>query len=186
MVRIPPTLGTNAGISGAGSIAAPFTVVVDSREQTPFAFTGLHGDARHGRQPLTVRTVTAGLSAGDYSIEGFERQVAIERKSLCDLFNTLGQARARFIRELGRLHAMEFAAVVVEAGWEEVLQRPPPRSRLLPKTVYRSVLAWQQRYYRVHWWLCPSRGFAEVTTFRMLERFWKDWHARTRGQEPPY
>jgi hypothetical protein len=36
------------------------------------------------------------------------------------------------------------------------------------------VIAWQQRYPRVHWWLCPGRAFAEVTTYRILERYWRD------------
>jgi ERCC4-type nuclease len=170
-----------------GKLVAPFTLVIDSREQTPYAFAGLRSDADAGRRPLLVRTVTRGLEAGDYSLEGFERLVAVERKSLSDLFATLGQARARFVRELRRLQALyEFAAVVVEAGWEDILVRPPPRSRLRPKTVFRSVVAWQQRYPRVHWWMCPSREFAEVVTFRMLERFWRDRTAKDRGKEPPY
>jgi ERCC4-type nuclease len=169
-----------------GRVVAPFTVIIDSREQAPYAFAGLRSDADAGRRPLLFRTVTRGLEAGDYSLEGFERLVAVERKSLSDLFATLGQARARFVRELVRLDAYAFAAVVVEGTWEDVLARPPARSRLNPKTVFRSVVAWQQRLPRVHWWMCPSREFAEVTTFRMLERFWKDWQAKNRGKQPPY
>ena len=170
----------------SGKLVTPFTLVIDSREQTPYAFAGLRSDADAGRQPLLVRTVTRGLEAGDYSLEGFERLVAVERKSLSDLFTTLGQARARFVRELQRLASYDFAAVVVEGTWEDVLVRPPSRSQLNAKTVFRSVVAWQQRYPRVHWWMCPSRAFAEVATFRMLERFWKDRMAKERGKEPPF
>src|SRR5581483_2134770 len=100
-------------------------------------------------------------------------QLAVERKSLADLFHTLGQGRDRFQRELGRLAKYDFAAIVIEADWSTIIMDPPKRSRLLPKTIFRSVIAWQLRYPRIHWWTCPNRQFAEVTTFRLLERFWK-------------
>ena len=168
-----------------GLLVTPFTVLIDTREQRPFGFASIRSDAYTGRRPLLVRTLVRTLDAGDYSLVGFERRVSVERKALADLFNTLGQARARFVRELQRLQAAyEFAAVVVEAGWEDILGRPPPRSRLRPKTVFRSVVAWQQRYPRVHWWMCPSREFAEVVTFRVLERFWKDCAGNGHGKEP--
>jgi hypothetical protein len=170
------TQGT--GVHG-GLLVTPYTVVVDSREQQPFAFTGLRGDAVQGRRTLLVRAVTRCLPAGDYSLEGFEGQMAVERKSLADLFNTLGQSRARFSRELQTLSAYAFSAVVIEAGWETILGRPPPRSRLNPKTVFRSVIAWQQLWPRLHWWALPSRAVAEVTTLRILERFWKNQQKQT-------
>jgi ERCC4-type nuclease len=176
----------NRPLSDNSQIVAPFTVVVDTREQLPFAFAGIRADAVHGRRPVLVRTVRCGLPAGDYSLAGFELSVAIERKSLADLFSTLGQARARFVRELQQLDTYAFAAVVVEAGWEDVLARPPARSRLNPKTIWRSVIAWEQRYPRIHWHFLPGRSLAEVYTFRALERFWKDWQAKNRANVPPY
>jgi hypothetical protein len=67
----------------------------------------------------------------------------------------------------------QFAAVVIEGDWHTIVRRPPVRSRLNPKTVVASIAAWSQRY-RVHFWTCPNREFAERYTFRLLERFWKD------------
>jgi hypothetical protein len=115
-----------------------------------------------------------GLRTGDYSLRGYEARVAVERKSLQDVYHTLGQRRACFQRELARLNEMDFAAVVVEASWEAILRDPPERSRLRPKVVYRSVLAWGQRYPRVHWYMMGNRRLAEVTTLRILERFYRD------------
>ncbi|MDE2097140.1 MAG: ERCC4 domain-containing protein, partial [Patescibacteria group bacterium] len=122
------------------------------------------------------------LKSGDYSLLGFENRIAIERKSLSDLFSTLGQGRDRFHRELERLAATDyqFAAVVCEADWATVLASPPERSMLRPKTVFRSVIAWQIRYPLVHWWFCPGRAFAEKVTFRLLERFWKEQQTGNR------
>jgi ERCC4-type nuclease len=114
------------------------------------------------------------LPTGDYSLEGYADRVAVERKTLADLYTTLGQGRERFECELQRLAAMQLGFVVVEADWRTIVRRPPAFSRLNPKTVYRSVIAWQQRFPNVHWWACPNRRFAEVTTLRVLERFQKD------------
>jgi ERCC4-type nuclease len=152
----------------------PVVVLVDTREQMPFHFTGLRADAKDGRRPLVVSTRVATLATGDYSLEGMADRIAVERKSLADLFATLGQDRERFERELTRLAEMTFAAVVVEADWEKILKHPPDFSRLNPKTIFRSVIAWQQRYPRVHWWMGPDRRFAEIVTLRILERFLKE------------
>lgn len=151
----------------------PFVVIIDTREQQPFSFGDLRGDA--GRQLLTVPSLRRMLPSGDYSIDGHEDSIAIERKSLPDLFGSLGKERSRFKREIERLSHMRYAAVVVESDWASVLNSPPEFSRLSPRSVYRTVLAWQVEFPSVHWWFCPTRRFAEITTFRLLERYWHWW-----------
>lgn len=153
---------------------APFTILVDTREQAPFSFRGFSADAKDSRCPLVVPVKTETLQTGDYSLDGMKDQVAVERKSLVDLYGTIGQGRERFERELQRLDCMDYTAVVIEAGWSAIIGRPPPQSELSPKTVYRSIIAWQQRYPYVHWWACDTRTFAERTTLRILQRFWTD------------
>lgn len=152
----------------------PAVVTIDTREQTPFAFDGLFADARDGGGPLVVETARGTLQSGDYSLSGLEGIVAIERKSLADLYSTVGQGRDRFVRELARLHDMRFAAVVVEADWSIILHSPPPFSKLSPKIIFRSILAWQQEFPNVHWNLMSDRRLAEITTLRILERAWKN------------
>jgi hypothetical protein len=168
---------------------SPYVVVIDTREQTPFLFQGMRTDARDGGRPLVVRTVTRGIPSGDYSLEGYEGQVAVERKSLADLYNTISQNRERFVRELERLDAMEFAAVVIEASWQRIICEPPTYSKLPPKIVFRSVIAWQQKYRRVHWWPTEGRRLAETATLRIMEYFWRSrqFTNRTRGKRtaPP-
>ena len=150
----------------------PYTIVIDTREQLGYQFAAPFTGPR--KVQLAVQTIVCGLPTGDYSLLGFESQIAIERKSLSDLYSTLGQGRARFTRELERLAAMEFAAVVVEAEWSEILGNPPSRSELNPKTVLCSVVAWQQRYPRIHWWTVPGRSVGEAVTIRLLDRFWRE------------
>jgi ERCC4-type nuclease len=142
----------------------PLCIIQDTREQAPYTFACI-------TPPPLVEVAT--LASGDYSLRGFENQVAIERKSLADLFGTVGQGRDRFERELERLSHFRFAAVVIEAGFETIRQRPPVRSRLKPKTVFRSMIAWMIRY-GVHFERCPNRAAAEVWTYLLLERCWND------------
>ncbi len=150
----------------------PVTVIVDTREQRNFTFEGFRADAELGYRPLVVRMERKALYAGDYSLATWERSVAIERKSLTDLYGTLGRQLERFVRELQRLQeTYTWAAVVVEAGWEQIIRQPPERSNLKSKTVFRSILARMQRYPKVHWIAKLDRRFAEICTFRLLERW---------------
>lgn len=151
----------------------PFTLIIDRREKHPYRFLGLRADAKFKNVPLAIPTAFGFLKSGDYSILGFEDRVAIERKSVVDLYSTLGQHRDRFQREHERMAALDFAAVVIEGSWDRVLNHPPEWSRLLPKTVYRTALAWQIRY-GVHWIPCEDRRMGEVTTFRLLEKWWAE------------
>ena len=149
-------------------------VLVDDREKRPYTFSRCRGDARDGHAPLAVPTRRVTLPTGDYSLDGLADRIAVERKSLADLYGTLGQRRGRFQDDLGRLNALDVAFVVVEADWRAILRSPPPHSRLSPRSVFRSVVAWQQRFPRVHWWTCPNRAFGEVATFRILQRYARD------------
>ena len=162
-------------------LLVPFCVLVDSREQAPLHFRNIVDRVRNARtgevqyRPLLVETKVVALKSGDYSIEGLQDRVAVERKGLGDAYGTFGGGRDRFERELERLNAMEFAAVVIEAGWKSIVNYRPPGNaemKFTPKMFHRSVIAWQQRYPRVHWWTCDTKDFAEKTTFRILQRFW--------------
>jgi DNA excision repair protein ERCC-4 len=154
--------------------AFPCAVVVDTREQHPYTFARIPADAYQGEGLLSIRTEVRTLKSGDYSLAGYEHRVAVERKSKADLFGTVGQGRERFERELARLNGMQFAAVVVEAEWSDIRHNPPPHTQVTPKTIFRSVIAWEQRFLRVHWHFEECRESAEAATFRVLERFWKE------------
>lgn len=160
--------------SRSATVSFPLAVIVDQREKLPYSFAGLRTDARQGRRPLGIAVEVAYLKTGDYSLAGYEDRLAVERKSLKDLYGTVGGHRDRFERELSRLNEMECATVIVEAELSEILTSPPPEAGLLPKCLFRSVLAWQQRFRGVHWIFAVDRDMGEATTFRVLERFYRD------------
>ena len=85
-----------------------FIIIVDSREQQPYAFS--------------CETVNKALVAGDYSVVGFEDRIAVERKSLHDYVNTVIHEYGRFSRELLLLSTYAKACVAVEADLDAVLR----------------------------------------------------------------
>lgn len=163
-----------AKTSDLPTITAPFTVLIDGREKAPYRFTGIDSDARDGRRKIIVPTKWAHLKSGDYTVDGLQDIIAVERKSIEDLFSTLGQHRQRFEAEHSRLAAFRRAVVIIEATWLEILHWPPSQSRLNPKTVFRTALSWHARY-GVPWIVAEDRRFAEIYTYRFLEKCWKEF-----------
>ncbi len=104
------------------------TAVVDTREQLPLDLSPL-------------QTVAGTLATGDYSVQGLEHVVAIERKSLPDLLGCIGRDRERFEREVQRLLAYPCRAIVVESTWPEI-EAGGWRSKVTPKAAVGSVLGW--------------------------------------------
>jgi ERCC4-type nuclease len=155
-------------------LTAPFTILVDGREKAPYRFTGLRADKAQRCRPLIVPVEWSHLKTADYTVQGLEEVVCVERKSLADLYSTLGQHRERFEAEHQRMAEFRRACVVVEASWFEAITMPPEPSRLNPKTVFRTAISWHLRY-GVPWFFCEDRRLSEVFTFRYLEKAWKEF-----------
>lgn len=97
-------------------------VIVDTREQQPWTFEGQKG----------IQTVRKKLDTGDYSVEGLEHEVTIERKSINDWVSTVLQDRTRFYKELERMRSYQFRCVIIESGIEELTHQN-----------YRSNVSWR-------------------------------------------
>jgi ERCC4-type nuclease len=170
------------------TIEAPFTVLTDSREQHAYTFTNFWDGPIGGPKSRLIKVPTrrVALPVGDYSIEGMEDLIILERKSKADLYQSISRARENFVGRLERMsRTYAFAAVVVEAGWDELLSDPPRHTQFSPKSLTRTILAWMTRY-PVHWLMQPSRAHAEAFTFRILERFHKDQQERPRERFDPW
>jgi len=148
--------------------AAPCRIVVDTREQAPYSFEHF---------PL-VETLRGTLPTGDYSLAGYERHAAIERKSLDDLIGCLTVGRDRFERELDRARSLECFAVVVEASMEDV-SRHRYTSRMDPHAALQSILAFQVRYGVPFVWAGSRRG-GEYVTYWTLQKYAREVEARQR------
>lgn len=148
-------------------------IIIDTREQKPF-FYDKQGDPRFPG----LRVEWGTLQTGDYSIKTMDspdcdHSICIERKSLEDLFGSTGRGRERLLREFERMSRFDHAEFVVEADLRTVFKSPPPLSFVKPKSVYRTILAFSQRFGVIPWF-CPNRAFAEKHVFLSLQRFWDD------------
>ena len=83
-------------------------IVIDTREQNGYSFE--------------APTVRRALPAGDYSLDGSEDRVTVERKSLVDFAQTVIRARRRFHAELRKLARYEYACIVVEGSLRDVIE----------------------------------------------------------------
>lgn len=113
-------------------------IAVDSREKRPYDFLSQAGD---------ITTITATLPIGDYSLQGCFHLIALERKSMADLANCLGNERERFTRELMRARSLESFCVIVEGSYTDVLNGNWGRSKLNPASAIASIQAYSSRLH---------------------------------------
>jgi hypothetical protein len=91
-----------------------YTVLVDTREQTPWEFAK-RGDCDGWEQ--------ASLRTGDYTLKGFEGKFVVERKgSTPEIAKNL--CEARFERELQRMSEFPLAFVVCEFTYDDLFVFP--------------------------------------------------------------
>lgn len=162
--------------------AQTLTIRIDTREQDPFTFESV-------RMPYYPFRVTRGtLPTGDYADDGRiamppGAQAVVERKSLADLYGTMTRGRDRFERECTRMAEYGYAAIVIEATWEQIM-RPNDYlrhgTRMVPRAVVAGLIAFAQRY-GVHVIPCPGRRFAEQLTHRIIERWARDHENEDSG-----
>ncbi len=129
-------------------------VIIDSREQRPYQFSG----------PSRV----AALPTGDYSIEGMEAVFAIERKSLSDLIGCITHDRGRFLREIERAASLKTFYVLIEADLSDI-EGGAYRSKANPESVIGSLLAWAARYPNFK----PLFGGNRQSSERLAERIFR-------------
>ena len=164
MTLTPPTEAAKGrglpALRGLGTLADSLPVlVIDSREQAPLEFEHLP-------------TVPGTLYSGDYSIRALEHLFAIERKSLEDIVACcMGENRARFERELGRMRGLHFKQLVI-VGIRAELAAGQYRSRITPKAVLATLNAFEVRYDTPIIFAETPRVAAEL-----IER-WAWWFAR--------
>lgn len=155
-------------------VQAPFTVLVDTREQRAYTFRQLADVTRKGTVSLRVPVRLCTIPAGDYSIDGYAAQIAVERKTLPDFLGSFGGNRDCEERKLAKLAALPVAWYVLEFTYGQLLFEHVPHSRVNRKAMSRSIMAYQVQYPTVHWFFAGERAVAESLTYRLLEKWWWD------------
>lgn len=119
-------------------IPSNMIVVIDTREQLPYVFSG-------------CRVSNHKLDAGDYSIEGWENKIAIERKSATDFYGSIinnkeNNNRDRFERELERLKDYKFKAIVIEEEEQNLLCPESYGRGINRNSIYGSIISFEIKY----------------------------------------
>ena len=147
-------------------------ILIDQREKRPYAFDGME-------------TLTTHLKTGDYSIEGLEDRVVVERKSPQDAWGCVGASRKRFVRELERMAEFHRAAIVIEASLAEFAKPPIVEKRdgtiITPSVsvaqAVGSYMSWSVKFGIPVYWCpdaeLPGRVYAERITLRFLASYVK-------------
>jgi ERCC4-type nuclease len=87
-------------------------VLIDTREKAPFNFS------RFPNWIAAERSQT--LKVGDYSVEGMETLLVLERKTLADLITTLIQQRERFFYSCEKMTKYRWRAILIEGSYEDI------------------------------------------------------------------
>jgi ERCC4-type nuclease len=154
-----------------------FTIIQDSREQNPFYFRD-------------YEVITRKLDTGDYSIDGFEDLVSIERKAgASELANNF--VSKRFFDVLERLSKIKYSYIVVECSWEDILKYPVGSN--IPSYKWKKIrirspfllhkISEIQTKYNIHFMVCDNRDIAKGITLNILKRVW-ELHGKERRASP--
>lgn len=88
-------------------------VIVDTREKEPLPIYGNHPNWIAGERRGTLKT-------GDYTVEGMETLLCLERKSLADIVACAVSDRKRFLKVCSRIAGFKWKAILIEATLEDI------------------------------------------------------------------
>ena len=137
----------------------PFTpipqIIVDSREQKPFQFEG-------------HTLIESKLEYGDYSLHP-NNKLAIERKSLSDLYGTLSGGRERFEREIQKAKKLEgYIVVVVESTLNNMMYQKQKFGKASGEFIAHNMRKLLRQYDNLQFVFCDNREDAKIKTLHIL------------------
>ena len=150
-------------------------VLIDTREQKPLGFS---------RFPNWIAgEKKKALRVGDYSVEGMEHLLIIERKSLTDLITTLMQHRSRFFDVCEKLTKYRWRALLVEASYEDVktTYAAELNTDAHPNAVSGSLDALEAKFGIPVIYTSQYRPLAEEKAASWLSKHFTYWHLEERG-----
>lgn len=135
---VPPPVSPLRIRQGGKPVRIPKpTIVIDSAEHLGYTF-GRFTNWFSG-------SVRKRLKVGDYTILGMEVEIAVERKTVPDLVNSIIQDRKDFIEKCERLSTFRKKCLVIE-GTLGAIKTPYEDSNAHPNAVLGSLVAAQERW----------------------------------------
>jgi len=98
----------------------PFTIIKDSREKQGYTF-----EASRTKYHVCKGMVVRKLDTGDYSLEGLEDKICIERKGCVEeLAINLGSKKYAFLNEIERMESFPHKYIILEFSLEDLIKFP--------------------------------------------------------------
>jgi ERCC4-type nuclease len=141
-----------------------YTIIIDTREQQPWTFDN-------------HITANQKLDTGDYSIQGLEHLLAIERKkSVAEIANNISEKR--FVDVLERLSKIPYKFILLEFSLDDVYNFPIgsdipkklwPKLKISPKYLLKYLTEIQLKY-GIHVIYCGDKSNAEKMAESIMKR----------------
>lgn len=157
---------------GGTAIAVPKPkVVIDSSEHMGYTFKRFTN--------WFSGTMRKRLPTGDYTLVGLEDEIAVERKTLPDLVNSIIQERENFILRCEKLSSFKKKCIVIEGSLSS-LKTPYDVSRAHPNAVLGSIIAAQERW-NIPIYFLDNFLLAEEFVASMLSKYHAYWWLEKNG-----
>ena len=157
-----------------------YRVIKDTREQNGWVFSQY--DRCDGMEAGTLHT-------GDYTMQGFEDVVCVERKAcVSEIAMNLGRKKKAFHSEMERMKDYEFSFIICEFGMEDVLKYPEgsrvPREarssvRVSGKYLLKCFMEFQI-WYDTKIIFCDNKSNAFLVCDSIFKRLNELFHARDK------
>lgn len=141
-----------------------FTIIIDTREQRPWEF------------PYHT-TANRKLDTGDYSIEGFEDILCIERKKgIAELANNMTEKRFKDV--IQRMSQYQHAYILIECNYDQMMNYPigsdVPKKlwnkiRISPGFIMKFITDLSINH-NIHVMFCGCASWAEKTALSIMKR----------------
>lgn len=147
-----------------------FTIIKDTREKAPHGWS-FDPDA------YCDGTTISKVSAGDYTIEGLEEFICVERKKTVDEF-ARNCIEARWKNCMQRMSACRHSFILFEFSWDDINNYPASakvpnrikkKLRVTPALI-RKVVHQARDEYGIHVLACDNKLKAEKVAYRILKK----------------
>tara|TARA_B100002019_G_scaffold292675_1_gene316645 strand:+ start:2506 stop:2997 length:492 start_codon:yes stop_codon:yes gene_type:complete len=152
----------------------PFTIIKDTREQDGYSFA-----ASSSRYHTCNGMISRKLDTGDYSIEGLEDKLCIERKaSVVEFANNVGHDQVRFLKEIERMKDFPYKFLVFEFSLTDLMNFPEGSSipesdwgklRVTNKFMLKMIMEFQL-HHDIKVLFCDSKKNAKWAVLSIIKR----------------
>lgn len=148
-----------------------FTIIIDTREQQPWEFNDFAVANRK-------------LDTGDYSIEGLEDILCIERKkNISEIANNITESRFKDV--IDRMSKFKYSFLLIECDYSQLMNYPIGSE--VPKKMWNKikispafilkVLTELSVIHNIHVMFCGCPSWAEKTALSIMKRVYNE-HAK--------